>query len=157
MARFDLHAGLGEGIGYVVNVQADLLDSLATRVVVPLIPRASVKVIRDLNPIVRIDDMDYVVMTQELAAVPRSSLRRTIGSVPNGGMKLRARSTCCLLGFDFEALVGNSGPHHHWQSCAIHGSEVRVTDCSSVVEATSGPTGNRGVEQVHRRSSNRCA
>ena len=99
MAHFDLHAGLGEGIGYVVNVQADLLDSLATRVVVPLMTRASVKVIRDLNSIVRIDDMDDVVMTQELAAVPRSSLRRTIGSVAEWRDEITRALDVLFIGF----------------------------------------------------------
>ena len=99
MARFDLHAGLGDGKGYVVNVQADLLDSLATRVVVPLMPRASVKVIRDLNPIVRIEDMDYIVMTQELAAVPRSSLRRAIGSLAEWRDEITRALDVLLIGF----------------------------------------------------------
>lgn len=34
MARFDLYSGVGSGKGYVVDVQADLLESLATRVVI---------------------------------------------------------------------------------------------------------------------------
>lgn len=81
MARFDLYAGLGAGEGYMVDVQADLLNSLATRVVVPLLPRAAVQVIRDLNPVVRLGDEDFVVVTQELAAVPRRDLQRKVGSL----------------------------------------------------------------------------
>lgn len=81
MARFDLYAGLGPGEGYVVDVQADLLDALTTRVVIPLLPRATVKMIRDLNPVVRLDDEDFVMMTQELAAVPCRDLRRKVGSL----------------------------------------------------------------------------
>lgn len=81
MARFDLYAGLGSGEGYVVDVQADLLESLRTRVVIPLLPRGAIKVVRDLNPIVRVDDQEYAVMTQELSAVPRSDLRRKVGSL----------------------------------------------------------------------------
>jgi hypothetical protein len=42
MARFDRYAGLGSGESSVVDVQADLLESLRTRVVIPLLPRAEI-------------------------------------------------------------------------------------------------------------------
>jgi toxin CcdB len=67
--------------------------------VVPLLPRDSVKVIRDLNPIVRIDDMDYVVLTQELAAVPRSSLRRPIGSLAEWRDEITRALDVLFIGF----------------------------------------------------------
>lgn len=51
MARFDVYAGLGAGDGYVVDVQAPLLDQLGTRVVIPLLPAERVSVIRNLNPV----------------------------------------------------------------------------------------------------------
>ena len=81
MARFDLYSSVGGRNQYVVDVQADLLASLATRVVVPLLPRGAAEAIRELNPVVQIDDQDYVVMTQELSAVRRSQLRHRIGSL----------------------------------------------------------------------------
>jgi len=81
MARFDVYAGLGAGDGYVVDVQAPLLDGLATRVVIPLLPAERVSVIRNLNPLVQIGDRTFVAMTQELAAVPRAALRQPIASV----------------------------------------------------------------------------
>lgn len=38
MAQFDVHRyeGVRSGVRYVVDIQSDLLDGLATRVVVPL-------------------------------------------------------------------------------------------------------------------------
>jgi toxin CcdB len=98
MARFDLYSGVGGGKGYVVDVQADLLDSLATRVVIPLLPRDGAEAIRDLNPVVRVDDEDYVVMTQELSAVPRFSLRRKCGSLADRRDELTRALDVLLIG-----------------------------------------------------------
>ena len=81
MARFDVYAGLGAGKSYVVDVQTELLGRLATRVVSPLLPRGTAKPVQDLNPVVQVDDREYVVMTQELSAVARSDLRRRVGSL----------------------------------------------------------------------------
>jgi toxin CcdB len=99
MARFDLYSGLGGGKGYVVDVQADLLDSLATCVVVPLLRREAAPLVRDLNPVVRVDDEDYVVMTQQLAAVPRSALRRKVGSLSDRRDDITRALDVLLTGF----------------------------------------------------------
>jgi toxin CcdB len=99
MARFDLYADLAGANVYVVDVQAELLEALATRVVIPLLPRPAAKVIRDLNPVVRIDDEDYVVMTQELAAVPRSDLRRKVGSLSDRRDEIVRALDVLLTGF----------------------------------------------------------
>jgi toxin CcdB len=99
MARFDLYAGLGAGKGYVVDVQADLLEQLATRVVIPLVPRGTSMVVRDLNPVARIDGRDYVVMTQELAAVARSLLRRKVGSLADRRDEISRALDVLLTGF----------------------------------------------------------
>ena len=55
--------------------------------------------IRDLNPVVQIDDEDYVVMTQELAAVPRSDLRRKIGSLSDQRDEIVRALDVLLTGF----------------------------------------------------------
>jgi len=99
MPRFDVYSGLGVGNGYVVDVQANLLDDLATRVVIPLLPRGAGKVVQDLNPVVRVDDADYVVMTQELAAVPRSALRRKVGSLADRRDEITRALDVLLVGF----------------------------------------------------------
>ena len=45
------------------------------------------------------DDMDYVVLTQELAAVPRSSLRRTIGSLAEWRDEITRALDVLFIGF----------------------------------------------------------
>ncbi len=84
MAQFDLHRNpKGGAYPLLVDVQADLLANLATRVVVPLtsVKRHGARPITRLNPVVRIGTVDYVVVFQELAAVPTSALGDVVGSL----------------------------------------------------------------------------
>lgn len=81
MARFDVYAGVGAAEGYVVDVQAPLLYGLATRIVIPLLPRDTTLAVRELNPIVDVGGRSFMLMTQELAAIPRSLLRQPVVSL----------------------------------------------------------------------------
>ncbi len=81
MARLDVFAN-PEGEGYLLDVQADLLDLLNARVVVPLLPRAQApQPAKRLNPVFTIDADDVVMVTQFLAAVPTSLLRQRVGTL----------------------------------------------------------------------------
>ena len=73
MARMDIYPAPGaRGVGYVVDVQADLLSMLETRVVIPLFPEPVAKAIAArLNPTFEIDGQRHVLMTQGFATVPR--------------------------------------------------------------------------------------
>ena len=82
MARFDVYPMPGGGAGALLDVQADLLERLRTRVVVPLVPVGDAPVpIRDLNPVVRVAGRDLVMLTQAMAAVPVRELRAPVGSL----------------------------------------------------------------------------
>lgn len=83
MPRYDVHPLLlAGGGGYVVDVQADLLAALATRIVVPLMPEAVIrKPIQDLNPVFEIEGQRHVFVAQALASIPRRELRRRILSL----------------------------------------------------------------------------
>jgi len=79
MAKLDLYP---HGDGYVVDVQSDLLDHMATRIVVPLIPEETAPAaIAPLNPRFDIDAGRYVLLTQSLAAVPKAMLGSSVGSL----------------------------------------------------------------------------
>lgn len=74
MARFEVFANR-DGPGYLLDVQADLLRGLNTRVVVPLLPKdRAPKPASRLNPTFLLDGSDYVMATQFLAAVPLNIL-----------------------------------------------------------------------------------
>jgi len=67
------------GNGFLLDVQADLLSDLNTRVVVPLMPRARApKPATRLNPTFTIDGETVVMVTQFMAAVPVGVLRTPI-------------------------------------------------------------------------------
>jgi toxin CcdB len=74
MARFDAFSNAG-GDGYLLDVQADLLDELTTRVVVPLVPASpDFKPLRRLNPVFAIGGKQFVMFTHLIATVPAAGL-----------------------------------------------------------------------------------
>ncbi|KXV36025.1 plasmid maintenance protein CcdB [Gluconobacter thailandicus] len=83
MARLDVYPMPGKRRGgYVVDVQAELLSRLATRMVVPLIPVSDAPPpISELNPLIEIKDVPHVLLTQALASVPVSELRKPVCSI----------------------------------------------------------------------------
>lgn len=75
MARYDLYPSVG-GAGFLLDVQADLLEDLSTRVVVPLVPHSTkVRLVRKLNPVFTIDSKPYAMFTHLIATVPQVRLR----------------------------------------------------------------------------------
>lgn len=72
-----------QAIPFLLEVQADLLAGLATRVVVPLYRRAAVpKVLMGrLTPEVAFQEQALVAMFPELAGVARRSLGPTLGEL----------------------------------------------------------------------------
>jgi toxin CcdB len=84
MAQFDLfrHAR-NKRYPFLLDIQADLLRDLATRVVAPLTPvkRLGRKPISRLNPVVAVDGAEYAILFQELAALPVTAIGDTVGSL----------------------------------------------------------------------------
>ena len=81
MAKYDVYPNPGGG-GLLLDVQADLLDGLNARAVVPLIPLQAAPVpAKRLNPVFQIDEKPYVMVTQFLAAVPVSVLKSPVANL----------------------------------------------------------------------------
>ncbi len=81
MTRFDVYQN-PDGAGYLLDVQADLLKHLNTRVVVPLMafndaPRPA----KRLNPTFQVGGEDVIMVTQFLATVPLSILKTPVASL----------------------------------------------------------------------------
>jgi toxin CcdB len=70
MARFDVYK-YSAAVPYVVDVQADLLSDLKTRVVIPLLPHTQAKkeILPRLKPVVKVHGKDYVLMTTDIGTV----------------------------------------------------------------------------------------
>lgn len=74
MARFDLYRS-ADADAYFLDVQADLMQDLNTRVVVPLLPpNIAPKPGYRLNPTFVIGGKDYVMVTQFISAARSSEL-----------------------------------------------------------------------------------
>lgn len=86
MAQFDVRRNRDRRtraeIPYLLEIQHPILDTLATRVVVPLV-RADAfgKPARVLNPVFRIANARVVMSTAELAGVPAKLLGEPVASL----------------------------------------------------------------------------
>ncbi|PPK78157.1 toxin CcdB [Methylobacter tundripaludum] len=86
MAQFDVfenpNKATNQTIPYLLDVQSDLLDTLSTRVVVPLVSASAMsKAIRHLNPEFTIRNTAVFMSTAELAGVPVRSIGKKVGSL----------------------------------------------------------------------------
>ena len=104
MARFDVYenpnlASKAEA-PYLLDVQADLLDNLATRVVVPLIKISAMgKTAKHLNPRFTINKEQLVMSTAELAGIPVSDLGEKSGTLKERQDEIIAALDFLLSGF----------------------------------------------------------
>ena len=75
MARFDVYK-YSAAVPFVVDVQADLLSDLKTRVVIPLLPHTQAKkeVLPRLKPVIKIHGKNYVLMTTDIGTLKISDL-----------------------------------------------------------------------------------
>ncbi len=67
----------------LVDIQSDLLEPLATRVVIPLTPAiaARTRTMRSLTPVVQFGGKDYVMLTPQLAGIPARDLGPVAGNL----------------------------------------------------------------------------
>lgn len=81
MAQFDVWR-LADGSGFVIECQTDLLDHIDSRFVAPLAPPdIAPPAVRRLNPVVEIEGVRYVMMTQSAAAIRRRDLGQVVMSL----------------------------------------------------------------------------
>lgn len=99
MARFDVFPN-PDGPGALLNVQADLLEGLNTRLVVPLLPLDQAPApAKRLNPVFEIEGTDMVMVTQFMAAVPSHILRGRIGNLTPLSDQITVALDMALQGF----------------------------------------------------------
>ncbi|WP_106640782.1 CcdB family protein [Allosphingosinicella vermicomposti] len=98
MARYDVHRR-ASGEGYLLDCQADLLDSLNTRFVVPLLPRdAAPRPAGRLNPLFEIAGISHVMVTQYAAAVELRELGEKVVSLAEHGHEIQNALDLLLTG-----------------------------------------------------------
>ncbi len=104
MAQFDVFENPNEetnqAIPYLLDVQADLLDSLSTRVVVPLVAASTMgKAIKHLNPEFVIKDTAVFMSTAELAGVTVRSMGKKVSSLKEQRHEIIAALDFLFTGF----------------------------------------------------------
>ncbi len=81
MARFHVYR-LKSGNVLAIDLQANLLDDLPSRVMVPLHPVQELSwSISRLNPRFAIEDEIYVMATQRMASIPTTEIARAIADL----------------------------------------------------------------------------
>lgn len=99
MARYEVFDN-PSGDGYLLDVQADILDDIQTRMVVPLFPpRGAPSAANRLNPVFVVDGDRVVMMTQLMASVPRQILRNKKTSLRNRHDEIVAALEMLFHGF----------------------------------------------------------
>ena len=86
MAQFDVYANpnpdTNYAVPYLLDVQSDLLEPLATRVVVPLVRHEVMsRPARHLNPVFEVRGEQVVMSTAELAGVPIQALGEQVSAL----------------------------------------------------------------------------
>ncbi len=87
MAQFDVYVNRdargSARTPYLLDIQSDILSSLATRLVVPLRPRthADKPLIRGLHPEIVLGEAPFKAVVSEMAALPSASLGSRVGTL----------------------------------------------------------------------------
>lgn len=99
MAKFDVYR-LRDGGALVVDCQADLLDGLNTRFVVPLLPiDAAPKPAARLNPLFEVHEVPRVLLPQFAATVPASECRERVASLAGEAIAIGNALDMLISGF----------------------------------------------------------
>jgi toxin CcdB len=78
MTRFHVHRLKGRD-GLVLDLQADLLDSIETRVVAPVTPVGEIgPIFVRLSPCVEIDGQSHLILIPSMASIPRRLLGEAV-------------------------------------------------------------------------------
>ncbi len=104
MARFDVYVNSNPAsrktMPYLLDIQADLLDNLATRVVVPLVQAAAIgRAAKFLNPQFTVNNEQLVMSTAELAGVPVAILGEKVDNLKEWREEIIAALDFLFSGF----------------------------------------------------------
>lgn len=93
MSQFTLYENTSEDsrdtYPYFVDIQNSLLDSLNTRLVIPLAPaKYLAENIANLCPVATVNNEPYILLTHQLTNVPVSALHTPIGSLESNRDKI---------------------------------------------------------------------
>lgn len=99
MAKFDVYLGRNDGT-LLLDCQADLLNDLSTRLVVPLLcekdaPQPAAR----LNPVFVMNEQRYVMVTQYAASMPVREMGERIASLMHEQDRINLALDMLITGF----------------------------------------------------------
>lgn len=99
MARFHVYRSR-QGSLLLLDLQADLLDILKTRIVVPLLPVEDMTwTMGQLNPRFEINGHSYVMATQRMAAITLSEIGEPVADLSSHHDRIVAATDFLFQGF----------------------------------------------------------
>jgi toxin CcdB len=98
MARFDVYKS-GNARGLLLDIQSDLLDEFGSRVVVPLLPAEDMQSVSRLHPVFLINDVQYIMSTHLIFAIPIDRLGARIGSLAQEDLVITSAVDKLLSGY----------------------------------------------------------
>lgn len=105
MARFDVYRNSGaqvEAVPFLLDVQSDVLNSLDTRVVIPLRRRDRFPLARipnNLLPVIVVEEVECFLETPKLAAVPVRILKAPVTSLAENRFEITAALDFLFQGY----------------------------------------------------------
>ena len=105
MAQYSIYQNRNENTKkiypYLIDVQTALLDSLETKLVIPLSLKKNFenKLIKNLNPIMIINGKEYILLTQQLAAIPNQFIGEVITNISVNKQEILASIDFLITGF----------------------------------------------------------
>jgi toxin CcdB len=99
MERFNVYPN-PSGKGYLLNVQADMLDHLASRLVIPLLPLEDAPPpTRKLHPVFEVNGQKCLLATQAMAGIPLKHLKQPVCNLRDRYDEIVAAIDFLLNGF----------------------------------------------------------
>lgn len=99
MAKYDVYIAKADNT-LLIDCQADILDALDTRIVVPLLPVADApKPARYLNPVIEVRGETFVMATQFCAAIHVRDLGEKLATLANKRDEINRALDTLITGF----------------------------------------------------------
>jgi len=85
---------------YLLNIQSNLLQDLTSRLVIPVVKKSILNsCVKNLNPEITIGEITYVVLTQQIAAVPKEILGEPVISIEINRTEILSAIDFLITGF----------------------------------------------------------
>jgi toxin CcdB len=105
MPQFDVYTNMNQNTGktfpYLVDVQSSLLESLETRLVIPLMLKSVFggKPINNLTPCLTIKNQEYLAITPQMAAIHKNNLGKLVDNFRNERDAIVSSIDFLIIGF----------------------------------------------------------